>query len=124
MQRAKPFLQGAAVASALILAGGFVAYRAGAFDRVVLVEVQPEPAANGTDPASAAYLSGSKSSFVFVGDQAKPPAEPPMPQVTPVISPTFMAGSKSFIPVIDPTRAIPPTNTQQPAQTAPPALKP
>src|SRR5690349_1554101 len=96
MPAAKPFLQGAAVASALILAGGFVAYRAGAFDRIVLVEVQPDPAANGTDPASAAYLSGSKSSFVFVGDQVKPPAEPVWLQPTSPSPPTFLPGSKSI----------------------------
>ena len=100
MQRAKPFLQGAAVASALFLGGGFVAYRAGAFDRVVLVEVQPQaepqpgPPA-GTDPATPAYLSGSKSSFVFGSEQVKPPAEPAAPQPTPPNAPTFLPGSKS-----------------------------
>jgi hypothetical protein len=98
MQRARPFLQGAAVASALILGGGFVAYRAGAFDRVVLVETQPESApASGTDPALPAYLSGSKSSFVFVGDQVKPPADAVWLQPASPSAPTFLGGSKSIV---------------------------
>jgi hypothetical protein len=60
----------AVVACSLLLLGGFVSYRAGAFDRVVRPSAQPsEPAAPQQPPpattqAAPTIMEGSKTGFV------------------------------------------------------------
>lgn len=109
MQRTKPYLKVAAIVSAVTLAGTFVAYRAGAVPNPFAAEPQPEappPEAQiaseqpaSTDPKPPAVMHGSKWGPAFL------PADPNPTTVTPVPpggeqSPVFMAGSKSFRPVM------------------------
>jgi hypothetical protein len=117
MKKPHLFLKVAAVVSALLLSGGFIGYRGGAFNRIV-------------KPAPEKMLSSSKLkvlSFESVPDA--PPAETiPTPsseqpaavpnQQPPEASPrpTLMQGSKRGV-IFEPT--LPPLNEPQPAPSQP-----
>ena len=89
----------AAVASSLLLVGGFVAYRAGAFSRTntpidtgLSGETSPSP-----PPKDTTMMGGSKSMNVFIPDFKQPPmgSNPP----------TIMSGSKSLAPLVPPAKS-------------------
>jgi hypothetical protein len=119
MDRRKAFLKGAAVVSALVLVGSFVAYRAGAFELFSKPELQPEvqpvaaPQESAPTPPQSTFLPGSKSinltgttiggltpAGTFVPDLDVPIRTEPAPPPPPAKPPTFMGGSKSA-PVIE-----------------------
>ncbi len=132
MKRAAPYLQAAAVASAVTLMGAFVAYRAGAFPNP-FASPSPQPE---TIPAAApqteseqplvidihdpAIMYSSKSAPAFTSAQPTPasgtaPGQQPAP--TPESKPpTFMGGSK-YITIVPPNGqavAPPPPTTPKP----------
>ena len=122
MTRPGPLFKALAVASSALLFAGHVAYRAGAFDRLMTPEPagQPDPAPAALtdappaapDPAvqaaDANFLSTSKSiMFVVPPGGAKDKAKPP----------AFLPGSKSMAPLLPPAA---PKDTP-PAQTPPPS---
>lgn len=103
-----------AVASSLLLAGGFVSYRAGALDwlrkpAATAIEtptarddiIVADPLKEATTPANRATADGqllwsSKSGAVFVAPQTTTPVvEPP---VTVEEAPVIFSGSKSLMP--------------------------
>jgi hypothetical protein len=111
----------AAVASSVLLVAGFVAYRAGAFDRP---KAEPEPAGvsgetaspgsqdapiAGTPVTDPAMISGSKSAIFIVPPQ---PAAPSATTPAPKGPPAFIGGSKSLAPLIPPS---PPAKSAAPA---------
>ena len=113
MERRQPYLKVAAVVSAVLLVGCFVAYRAGAFHRPAEPAPQPEQQSEGaTQPApnaappSRAIMYSSKSAEVFipgseVTPEGAPPAVPATPATPPAPQPVFLGGSKSdasFVP--------------------------
>lgn len=80
MKSAKPYLQVAALASAVLCVGAFVAYRAGAFPAR-----SPSPPAQAAPPADAA--NGGALLLLDPADANGPtPADP-----------TFLSGSKSLV---------------------------
>ena len=92
-------LKAAAVASSVGLVATFVAYRAGAFDRLLAPE-PPAPAQVVTTPESLAptppegtpaFMYGSKSGVFLELPPGQPTANP-----TPGPPPTVMSGSKSL----------------------------
>jgi hypothetical protein len=103
MQGRTKWLKFAAFVPAIVLVGGFIGYRAGAFELPWASKPAPQPEAQ---PATASE-------------------QPPTPQLTPPSAtpegnPTFMAGSKSFIltphvPLITTPANTPPTSEQPPA---------
>jgi hypothetical protein len=104
MSRTSLYLRAAALASAVALAGGFVAYRAGAFATPAAPDPQPTAgptapaeAPTGTEPAHPAIMYGSKS------------------------APTFMPGSKSIQFVENATGLLPPGVTPSVPASSPPA---
>src|SRR5215208_332909 len=104
MQGWKKYRKFAAFIPAVILVGGFVGYRAGAFERFTKTEPQPDPGAN-TQPQPAsegdpAFMAGSKSfrPVIAIPPASESPAAPPSPapnSATPGKPPTIMYGSKS-----------------------------
>jgi hypothetical protein len=139
----------AVVASSLLLVGGFVSYRAGAFDALMGPSAQPaEPTAPQQPPPGAtesapAMMSSSKSLILSNAPPYQPPATPEQgayklnltvtdppgasqspPPATTKAAPTIMSGSKaSFGPVIkipDSNPATPPTPApNQPSKPGP-----
>jgi hypothetical protein len=115
----KALVKAAAVGCSVLLAAGFVSYRAGAFDSFLRptpapVDSDPAPAADATptpatDPPAAqnpltppVILYSSKSGAIVT-----PPAPSVGPSTTPAQKPpTFIGGSKSIAPLIPP----PPTS--------------
>ena len=105
MDRRKAFLKGAAVVSALVLVGSFVAYRAGAFTKPPEPLPQPEPEATvapqqpppgaieGTSNEDLIFLAGSKSSDIVRPPKPTPP-QPAPATPTPQPPSVFMGGSK------------------------------
>jgi hypothetical protein len=110
MERVRPYLKVAAVASAVALVGAFVAYRAGAFSKPAHPESQSEPQpvagpqtapelpTTTTDQQHPAFMYGSKSAPAFVPVPPSPtpgaaPAPPAPNSGQP--SPVFLGGSKS-----------------------------
>jgi hypothetical protein len=106
MNSAKPVLKVAALVSAVLGMGAFVAYRAGAFAKPAPPEAQT--------PADF-YLSPSKSSGVFRPAEAEP--QQPAPVVP--SDPTFLGGSKSIIIASPPMGTAPKPSTAPPAPNAP-----
>jgi hypothetical protein len=89
MSQRRRVLRFAAVASSVLLVGGFIAYSLGrvaimagsksnpAF-KTVPIKTQPKPPAEPPEhppPEQPQYMSGSKSTFIFVGTGVKPPSE-------------------------------------------------
>jgi hypothetical protein len=107
----KKYLKGLALVPAIVLAGGFVGYRAGAFPADFFrLSAKPEPApAPQPEPVAA----------------QSPPAAPPLASIETgrTVDPTFMAGSKSMILVPTP-QAVPPAPTAGSTLTPPPAANP
>ena len=141
MDRTKPYLKAAAVTSAVVLGGLFVAYHAGAFAKPASPENPPElppaadaqtadaPPATPSDPHPA-FMYGSKSAPAFLPGtpaQAPSPGTAPVPGTpnSPGQSPTFMSGSKSIIfsPAGQPPSGLIPV-TPPPAPANPPPNTP
>ena len=111
MQSRRKYLKLAAFVPALVLVGGFIGYRAGAFELPWLSkpapppEVQPDPQPTAAQPpanSEPTFLPGSKSlSNLGVGRSGvKPPHDPANPPPgsvppTPEKPPAFLPGSKS-----------------------------
>jgi hypothetical protein len=102
MERARPYLKAAAVVSAVLLGGAFVAYRAGAFAASAPVETQAEqqqitgPSATTESPHK--FMLGSKSAPAFTPPSSGT-SEPPKPlaPLTGLVPPSvLMGGSKSI----------------------------
>jgi hypothetical protein len=118
----KALVKAAAVGCSVLLAAGFVSYRAGAFDSFLRparapVEPDPAPAVEGTPagqpapetlPDPPAMLSSSKSIILAPAPKSSPggPAAPPAQPAPPIIG-----GSKSLAPLIPPA---PPPASQSP----------
>jgi hypothetical protein len=99
----------AAVVSSVLLVGGFVSYRAGAFTGLMETGEQPAEPASSPDPEKN-LMGGSKSKTISF----EPPAAQQPPPGTGPRSPTIMSGSKSIAPVIVPLPA-----NSQPASPVP-----
>lgn len=115
MDGRKKYLKALALVPALVLAGGFIGYRAGAFP-ADFFRLSPKP-----EPQPAPQPAAAQS----------PPAAPPVASLETgrPVDPTFMPGSKSLIFVPAPQSAqpapavvpsIPPPST--PPRAAPPAI--
>src|SRR5262245_36528053 len=103
-RQANMILKLAAVGSAIVLVGGFVAYRAGAFDRLrtptessPLTEEVPGPNLAPQTEESPTIMVGSKSAPVFTQPQSAPPSTTTQPPKQ-----VFLGGSKSLAPLIPP----------------------
>ncbi len=131
MSNSSKLLKLCAVASSLLLAVGFVSYRAGAIDWLS----EPDkpagaPAGEAADESSpgpevkykniAGFLSSSKSGAVFVGDgeaiylpedaEAPSTIDAPDPPAEPAEKDrTIMGGSKTLLPSGPPTLPVSPT---------------
>jgi len=104
MQSSNPVLKAFVILSSILLVGGLIAYRAGAFDS--FTETRPTT------------LGGSKVRQVFevsvpdaAGQASSDAAQP---------APIIMSGSKSMPGLVSPAPSTPPESTQPP----PPAQKP
>jgi hypothetical protein len=107
----------AAVVSALLLAGGYVSYRAGAFKPVAGLITRPADAGNGS---TSEVMSGTKSSFIFTGQSPDTTTTPPPAAEPP--APTIMYGTKSAPVDVLPKPATPsadPASSSEPAKPAP-----
>ncbi len=117
MKQPNVLLKLAVVASSVLLVGGFVSYRAGAFNRFSETSAPP----TGSEPSltfDQSLLSGSKSEIIF----REPAASQQPPAVTGQPTPTIMGGPKYKAPLIDPFAPDTPAPLQQPPPpTAPPA---
>jgi hypothetical protein len=128
MQGRKKYLKFVAFVPAIVLVGGLVGYRAGAFERFTRSEPQPEaqPAANPR-PApedDKTFMSGSKFARIDLSPpggatstETPPGAASPNP-ATPGKPPTFIYGSKSG-PIELPIPMVPPGGDGKPAPNAP-----
>jgi hypothetical protein len=143
MERARPFLKVAAVASSVCLAAAFVAYRAGAFDSPPPApepppETQPAttpPLASPANPDSLIFMAGSKSTFVYDESALKALEKltasgstvqtAPATGTTPPANPVFMGGSKYIAPIFGPSTTGPGSaeKSNPPAPPAPTAPK-
>ncbi len=108
MQRAKPYLKTAALASSVLLVGVFIGYRAGAFQQSL------------STPAPAPAPQTAETPTV-----TPPPTAPPSPmlQTIPVTNPAIMYSSKSA-PAIDTAtfeRLVGQPTTAQPTPPTPPS---
>jgi hypothetical protein len=127
MDGRKKYLKALAFVPAIVLAGGFVGYRAGAFPTDFFrpsakPEPQPAPQADPTpagspelappsvQPVDPTFMAGSKS-IILVPAPQQPGATPPTP--SPVTNPAIIYGSKSA-----------PIFPAQPTAPAPNAPKP
>jgi hypothetical protein len=116
MKRPHVLLQVAAIVSSVLLAGGLISYRAGAFNRFIAPSAPPadsgsNPAAEETPPEDAAQpdlaiMSSSKSGTItFTGklsgtfspapSQKTEAPQQPAPDPEPAKPPTIMYGSKA-----------------------------
>ncbi|HEX3147966.1 MAG TPA: hypothetical protein VHR66_07765 [Gemmataceae bacterium] len=114
MKQPSALLKVAAITSAVVLVGGLIAFRAGAFDTPVLVnpptvETPPEPTPVSTeayhDPSvvdPSIMLSTSKSAGVVI-PVPPPKADEPKPSAPK----TIIGGSKSLAPLLPPKSAEP-----------------
>jgi hypothetical protein len=140
VKQPNPFFKLVALATSILLVGGFVCYRAGAFNRFLAADAPPaDPASwpilepnsvstatesgtaagephNGLSPEQQILFYTSKS-----GTIVPPSAIADSPPATAEPAPTLMPGSKSLGPII--TGLTPATHpsspAQPPAQTAP-----
>jgi hypothetical protein len=105
------FLKIAAVLSAIVLVGGLVSYRAGAFDKLFSPpetppeqQTEPEPTPEPETPPSAQsdldalLMSTSKSAGVLI----PPKKSAPKSETTAPPKQQIMPGSKSLAPLIPP----------------------
>lgn len=133
MNQRNAFLRGAAVASALVLMGTFVAYRAGAFTKPAELLPQPPQPEQSTAPQQVPpellasfsdedliFMAGSKSAPVGRPIKTVPPSAPTTPAPASSDNPTFMGGSK-WIPIVPvmpnpnpPGPVVPPTEPPRP----------
>jgi hypothetical protein len=120
MERRKKILQGAAVVSALVLVGSFVAYSAGAFTLTRPAQPQPEPDPqpgavqqpdSQPEPGKApVYMSGSK----YIVLTPPPAGTPAADSSNAAVPPAILYGSKSA-PIV----TLPPPNPGRPAGPGP-----
>lgn len=132
MKQPHPLLKIAAVASSVLLVGGFVSYRAGAINW--LVETNPAPANSDSQSddilvsvpegssGSLRFMVGSKSDagLIRLPPQSQTPAaqpQPPSAETTPS-KPTLLPGSKSAAIVV-PTPGL--VDAPSPSTPAPPS---
>jgi hypothetical protein len=132
MTNRKRYLKLVAFVPAIVLVGGFVGYRAGAFELFSKPEPQPEPQPVAEQPPPApegkpTYLSGSK--FMHIDLQppnGTTPTNPPTPGAAPPNSPlakppTFMLGSKSA-PISGVVEGLTPGEPSKAKPSAPPGV--
>jgi hypothetical protein len=120
VKNANVLLKLAAVASSVVLVGGFVSYRAGALNWLMASEVPPaqvdenspadQPPSAESPLATPAIMSGSKSGIYIV--PAAPAAKDGPTAPSPAAPPTIMPGSKSVAPLIPP-KSPPPASGPQ-----------
>ncbi len=125
------FVKIAAITSSVLLVGGLVAYRAGAFNwvkedkpttmggsksKTVIDPVPPDTTPAETAPATdLSIMSGSKSAILIVPPAPGSGAQSPTTQQP---SPTIIYSSKSMAPVISlptPKSSQPPSASQSPS---------
>jgi hypothetical protein len=129
----------AVVASSLLLVGGFVSYRAGAFNALIGPSTQPaEPAGPqqllpATTQTVPTMMSSSKSMTlgnnvydVQIGPYSPPNTPPPAPSqqappATTKAAPTIMYGSKAPYSLIETAHDKPTAPPPAPSQQVPPA---
>jgi hypothetical protein len=123
MARAKTAVRLAVIASSVLLAAGFISYRAGAFSWLAPTNVPAidgEASSSEAPPSLPAVMSGSKSSFSYPIAPTPPTADnSSTTRVTEVKPPYIMSGSKSVAPLVLPSPGKPtaqPPNAQQAAQ--------
>src|SRR5262245_7843096 len=102
MEPAKPVLKSLAVASPVILVGAFVGYCSGhallmsgsKSNQIFQFKDQPAPQSPPSQSPQPGFMSGSKSTFIFVGNGVRPPETPlaaatgdPNPPAPPMIPP-------------------------------------
>src|SRR5262245_9016060 len=88
MKRSNTFLKWAAVASSILLAGGFIAHQAGAFDWFKKASPQPEETQSVT--TDTVHLGGSKYKVIFVDPGADSTATDPKLMWSSKSSPIFV----------------------------------
>ncbi len=127
MKQPGVLLKVAAVVSSLLLLGGFVCYRAGAFTWLGGLGGRPQPTSSPgleekeepTPVAQPELFYGSKSGRIFPHDAGKSlKPQPSAAQPTP----TLMGGSKTIIlakPSLPTTPTAPPAAPGQPAKRSP-----
>jgi hypothetical protein len=117
MEQSKVASKFVAFLPAIVLVGGLVAYRAGAFQPRSSVEPQPvqvvmppppDPQA-GNDSQQPQFMYGSKSAMPVPPSQLGSPGGAQQPGPNPTITqvnPAFMGGSKSII-ILEPSKGMP-----------------
>lgn len=128
MQGWKKYRKFAAFVPAIVLVGGLVGYRAGAFERFTKTEPQPAPQpAAAPQPApedDKTFMSGSKFARIDLSPPAgttsteTPPGAAPQ-SIAPGKPPTFIYGSKSG-PIELPVPMVPPGGDGKPNAPTPP----
>jgi hypothetical protein len=146
VKKPNPLLKVVVVASSVLLAGGFVGYRAGAFDWLRAADEGPVNSESGSagepvflpgskvmglsqEPAAwqawPTIMGGSKYKAPLVNplapDTSAPAQQPPPPAAPPASM--IMSGSKSFVPLVEPTApgtaVPPPVSVSQPSKPTP-----
>jgi hypothetical protein len=108
MKQPNVLLKLAAVVSSLLLVGGFVSYRAGAFNWLLGTSARPEEAASEqpppdtAQPAQTIMYSSKWGVFVAPSPPSTPSEQAPAPSQQPAAgttqpAPAIMSGSKSFL---------------------------
>jgi hypothetical protein len=124
MQGQKKYLKLAAFVPAIVLVGGLVGYRAGAFERFTKSDPQPAAAPQPAPEGKRTYMPGSKFMHIEIPplggtsptDATPPDAAPPSPapnSATPGKPPTFIYSSKSG-PIELPLPMLPPGGDGKP----------
>jgi len=144
MKRPHVLVQVAAIASSLLLAGGLISYRAGAFNRFIAPSPVPadpadtpsgeEQTSDGATQPDLAIMSSSKSATIsFTGKVSRPPSQKteapqqPAPDPEPAKPPTIMYGTKAPATPVDlglPGLGNPPGGTPSQPPAPPPSPKP
>jgi hypothetical protein len=113
MKKPNIILRLAAIASSVVLIAGFVAYRAGAFNRSKPADaqsVEPVPASSDNSTPSLTIMSGTKYSFP-ASDMPSVEKVSPSKDGTPFI----MGSTKSLAPLVPPSSGK--SSSRTPAQT-------
>jgi hypothetical protein len=118
----KTILKLAVIASSVLLAAGFISYRAGAFSWLMPAEVRPVDSGTETPTPTVellpAVMSGSKASF----PSPLPPGTTGT-QPSAGTPPLIMSGSKSLAPLIPPSSSKPATQAPADSQATKPNPK-
>ncbi len=112
MKPPRPWVKAAVVGCSVLLAAGFVSYRAGAFDsflRPTPAPVEPDPMPTSTaEPASAAPAEPGMDAIIFSTSKSIiiAPVSPPGSTTVAPKPPATLGGSKSA-PIFNPAAAPP-----------------